>query len=114
MTNAIMLAKTPLECQNLSRDVSNYNHEEWKGHAKTKCKPGLEAKFKSNETLLNLLKSTGDKMLVDSCRDQLWGTGIPLRDKDCLIRDKWSGQGILGEILMELRSDLTSPNMDIS
>ena len=26
-------------------------------------------------------------MLVESCRDQLWGNGIPLRDKDSLNRE---------------------------
>ena len=83
-------------------------------HAKATCKPGLMAKFKSNESLSNLLKSTGDKMLVESCRDQLWGNGIPLRDKDCLNREKWRGQDILGEILMKIQDELTSLNMDYS
>ena len=110
--NAIMMGKTPLECKELAREITNYNHEDWKKQAKTKCKPGLAAKFKSNEALLNLLKSTGDKMLVESCRDQLWGTGIPLRDKDCLNREKWSGQGILGEILTELQDEPADPNME--
>ena len=112
--NTIMQAKTALECKNLAREVANYNHEDWKSHAKSICKPGLLAKFQSNDSLSNLLKSTGDKMLVESCRDQLWGNGIPLRDKDSLNRERWSGQGILEEILMEIREELSNPNMDQS
>ena len=82
-----MQAKTALECKNLAREVANYNHADWKSHVKSLCKPGLLAKFKSNDSLSNLLKSTGDKMLVESCRDQLGGNGIPLRDKDSLNRE---------------------------
>ena len=112
--HAIMQVKTALECKNLAREVANYNHDEWKSHAKATCKPGLMAKFKSNDSLSNLLKSTGDKMLMESCRDQLWENGILLRDKDSLNREKWSSQDILGEILMEKRDELTSQNMDYS
>ena len=53
-------------------------------------------------------------MIVEACHDPLWGTGVPLRDKDCLKCEKWSGQEILGEILCELRSELTMPTMDVS
>ena len=56
--HAIMQAKTVLECKNLAREVANYNHADWKSHAKSLCKPGLLAKFKSNDSLSNLLKST--------------------------------------------------------
>ena len=102
----IMASLTPLECKNASRNITGYNHDEWKQHAKELCKPGIAAKFGSNSSLMNLLHSTGEKMLVESCHDQLWGTGVPLRDKDCLNREKWCGAGILGEILMELRTEI--------
>ena len=112
--NAILQSKTALDCKLLAREIKNYDHENCKAHAKEKCKPGLAAKFLSSESLLNLLKSKGDKMIVEACHDSLWGTGVPLRDKDCLKHEKWSGQGILGEILCELRSKLTMPTMDVS
>ena len=102
----IMDAKTPLECKKLSREITGYNHEEWKLCAKEQCKPGIAAKFSSSSALIQLLHSTGDKMIIEACHDQLWGTGISIRDKDCLNREKWSGAGILGEILMELRTDI--------
>ena len=105
--DAILQAQTALDCKMLAREIKNYDYSNWKIHAKEICKPGLSAKFLSSEPLLNLLKSTGDKMIVEACHDQLWGTGIPIMDKDCLNRDKWSSQGILGEILCELRSELT-------
>ena len=112
--NAILQVKTALDCKLLARDIKNYDHKNWKANAKEVCKPALAAKFQSSDPLLNLLKSTGDKMIIEACHNQLWGTGIPLRDKDCLNREKWIGQGILGEILCELRSELTLTSMEQS
>ena len=110
--NAILQSKTALDCKLLARDIRNYDHESGRNHAKELCKPGLAAKFSSSEPLLNLLKSTGNKMIVEACHDQHWGTGIPLKDKDCLNHEKWAGQGILGEVLCELRSELSVTNME--
>ena len=68
---SIMDVKTPLECKNLSCEITGYNHEEWKLCAKEQCKPGIAAKFSSSSALIQLLHSTGDKMIVEACHDQL-------------------------------------------
>ena len=36
----------------------------------------------------------------------VWATGVPLNHDDCLDRSMWLHQGILGEILMEVCSEL--------
>ena len=108
----IMKAETALECKNLSKKITGYNHEECKQCAIQICKPGLAAKFGSNPLILTLLHSTGNKVLVESCHDSLWGTGVSLHDKDCLKRERWNGIGILGEMLMELRSKIPTTEMD--
>ena len=41
---------------------------------------------------------------MESANDQTWGTGMTLGNPDCLVRDKWISQGILGELLEEVRS----------
>ena len=48
------------------------------------------------------LLSTGYKTIVECCRDKLWGNGVPLHEDDCLNRNKWESQGIMGEILQEV------------
>ena len=106
--NLIMKATTPMECKELARNITGFNHDSWKDAAKSHCKPGIEAKFMSNPYLVNMLQSTPEKMLIEACYDKLWGTGIPLRDRDCLKRDMRSNIGIQGEILMEIRSSLTT------
>ena len=64
----------------------------------------MEAKFIQNKELMLLLQSTKDQTLVESSYDSIWGTGIPLKDPDCLDQTKWKNTGILGKILMEIRS----------
>ena len=109
-TEDIMKAETAIECKNLSRGIVGYNHDDWKQNTKQVCKPSLAAKFGSNPLILTLLHSTGKKVIAEACHDTLWGTGVPLRHKDCLKKESWHGIGILGEILMELRSEI--PNTD--
>ena len=106
MAKDIMSSNSAIECKKLSANIIGYNHEEWKKVAKDVCKPGIAAKFGSSPELSKILKSTGKKTLVESCHDQFWGTGVPLGRKECLNRDKWSGIGTMGEILMDIRDNL--------
>ena len=57
-----------------------------------------------------LIGKTGNKTIVESARDHLWGTGVALSDPDCLNTTKWTTQGILGELLEEIRDDYYSTN----
>ena len=98
----ILNARIPLECKEIAREITNYNHESWREVAKERCKPGIAAKFLNNEHLIKLLKSTKQKKLVEACYDKLWGTRVPLHDNDCLNENMWTNFGIQGEILLEI------------
>ena len=115
----ILEASTPLECKQLSRDITSYVHDDWKEVAKLQCEKGITEKYLQNPRLMDVLQSTGTKKIVESCHDSLWGTGINLRSDDALKPDKWKNIGILGEILMSVREsyrhdkdkpDITSTN----
>ena len=67
---------------------------------------GLTAKFNQNYTLKHLLQGTGNKRLVECCKDKLWGNGIPLSSTNCLDPEHWVNQGILGELLEKIRNQL--------
>ena len=49
---------------------------------------------------------TNNKTLVECSFDRIWGNEIPLGDRSCMDRQKWYSVGILGEMLMEIRSQL--------
>ena len=94
---------TGLECKQLAREIADYNHEKWK------CEDGIASKFMQNTQLQKHLKETGDKTIVECCRDTLWGTGVPIQDEKCLDDTLWYNQGIMGEILENIRSK--QPNL---
>ena len=102
--NQILATDTALEYKDIARDIVGFNYQTQSKNAKEQCKEGICAKFLSHTWLSDKLLTIGDKTIVECCRDKLWGTGIPLQEDDCLDRRKWESQGILGEILQELRT----------
>lgn len=102
----ILGCDTALDAKKIGGKIKgNGNTENWNKVAKERCTGGIEAKFTQNKNLLLLLLSTNDQTLVECGFDDVWGTGTPLFDDNCLSTEHWTnGVGILGEILMEVRS----------
>ena len=94
------------QCKDLARNITNFNRDSWNDNAKEMCESGISAKFEQNPELAEILTSTENKTLVECCSDWVWGNGVPLFDDNCLKPEFWSSQGILGEILEEVRSKL--------
>ena len=108
----IMKCSTALECKQMATSVVNYNNDEWNSKAKELCKPGIKCKFQQNPSLASALLDTGDKYLVESCYDKVWGSGKPLFEEDCLDENQWQGKNILGDILCEIRTELRDISVD--
>ena len=104
-SDRIMISTTLLECKDLGRCVKGFKEEIWHDQAKSLCYPGLLAKFQSNTYLKEMLLSTGRSQIVEATYDMMWGTGIPLQSKDCLVRKHWKSTGLLGKILMRIRDN---------
>ena len=95
--NLIMGSRTSLDCKTHGSKVKNYRKEEWDNKAKDICRPGIHAKFQQNPDLFRILcEKTGKKTIVESANDRVWGTGTTLGNPECLNRDRWISQGILG------------------
>ena len=111
----IMLTKSVLACKQLSYSIKNYDHQGWTNAANEQCCEGLRAKFSQNPSLLHILLSTGDKLLVECSKDNIWGTGVPLYRWDCLQKRHWTGNGKLSDLLMEIRNACKETTaMDVS
>ena len=54
-----------------------------------------------------LVNRTLNKTIIEATSDNIWGSGVPLHKDNCLNPQKWTSQGILGEILQELRDKVT-------
>ena len=44
--------------------------------------------------------------IVEASYDSMWGTGISLHQRDCLDTNKKKSSGLLGKMLMQIRSHL--------
>ena len=102
----ILASENALESQVLARDIVGYDERKWKEVAYNECYSGIFEKFNQNENLRRLLVNTGNKTLVESSYDRIWGTGIPLSDPACLDRTKWYNPGIMSKLLMDIRQEL--------
>ena len=102
----IMEAQTPYECMMFAKEIENVDQNCWNEVAKDLCYQGIATKFNQNQNLGNILKNTGNLTLVESSFNATWGTGVPLHRNDCLNKSAWTSAGILGEILMSIRSEL--------
>ena len=101
----ILATNDPFEAKTLSRNIERYDKDAWKAVVKEICYPGIRAKFEQNILLKRFLKSTSPTQLGESSYDKLWGTGLPLHDKNATNTSYWSNIGLLGEILMDLHDN---------
>ena len=102
----ILASENALESKVLARDIVGYDERKWKEVAYNECYSGIFEKFNQNENLRRVLVNTGNKTLVESSYDRIWGTGIPLSDPACLDRTKWYNPGIMSKLLMDIRQEL--------
>ena len=111
----ILYADMPLECKQLSRDIANYDEDNWKEVAKNMCQYGIMEKFKQSPSLNETLLNTGEKKLVECSFDKVWGTGMTLSNRNCLNKRQWANDGgILGEMLMDIRTSLRNVTSTVS
>ena len=111
--NQIMGCSTSLECKCASRQIRNVDINRWELVAGNICQPSIRAKFMQNPPAMDtLISKTGSKTIVECASDRLWGTEIPLNDPTCLDPQKWITQGIMGQILEDIRSEALQKQRD--
>lgn len=110
LANRIVNAKTPAECK-AHGDKVRFSKEgltHWNQKKIQLMKAAVTAKFSQNTKAHQYLIKTGNKHLGEaSPYDKFWGTGVGLRSNHATDQNRWSGQNKLGEMLMQLRNELT-------
>ena len=78
--------------------------EDWNSFARMDL--AVRAKFAQNKDMMDYLKSTAPKKLVEAnAHDSTWACGLSISDPDILNPAKWKGDNQLGNILMTLRDE---------
>ena len=68
------------------RDINNFDRRAWNEVAEEFCYEGIKQKFVHNQHLLDELLRTGNKTLVESSYDDVWGTGVPLSKRNYIVK----------------------------
>lgn len=91
--------------KNLGRDVNGFYESAWVDNREEIMCDGLTLKFSQNKNMGDMLKSTGDAILVEASPfDKVWGIGVGYHE--AFDPDNWKGLNLLGECLMKVRDQL--------
>ena len=106
----IVLEDEPIIQKRLGDSISV--PKEWReGPAQTAMSRAVEAKFRQNSKLGNLLLKIhrdGKQLVECNPNDNYWGNGIHIsREADIKNISKWRGQNMLGRCLSELAVQLS-------
>jgi ribA/ribD-fused uncharacterized protein len=103
----ILSSAHPQKIKALGRQVKNFDPAAWDSAKYSIVLSGNFYKFSQNEEMMNILKSTEHKILVEaSPLDNIWGIGMDEEDADVYNPNCWKGENLLGFALMEVREKL--------
>ena len=102
----IMQTSNPYEIKALGSKVKNFVKVKWHDHARQVAMEACQAKFSQNHDLLEVLIETGDKIIGEASKDPLWGVGLSLDNPGILDKSTWTGDNLLGVVLMTVRDQL--------
>ena len=54
-----------------------------------------------------MLIETGNREIGEASLDPKWGIGLSLSNPDTMAREKWTGDNLMGKILMKIRNELS-------
>ncbi|NOV00593.1 NADAR family protein [Paenibacillus planticolens] len=107
MLDVILKANHPKEMKSYGRAVRNFDKDTWDNECYDIVKRGSFAKFSQNPKLGDYLKSTNNRIIVESSPlDCIWGIGMSQSDPEVENPVKWRGRNLLGFALTEVRDVL--------
>lgn len=105
----IMRSNSPSDQKKIGRKIKNFDEVSWALVARNYVYEGNYAKFTQNPKLLEGLMSTKSKIIVEaSPYDKIWGIGMGINDPRCYDMQQWQGLNWLGQVLTDLREDLSN------
>ncbi|MAS95147.1 MAG: hypothetical protein CMO55_18275 [Verrucomicrobiales bacterium] len=107
MEDAILGCTDPGKAKAFGRKVAGFDESVWNRERFAIVVEGNLAKFSQHSEMGDLLKRTGNKVIVEaSPRDRIWGIGMGKSNESAEAPSKWRGENLLGFALMEVRSKL--------
>ena len=104
----IMRSSNPYEMKKIGGRIRNFVGQIWTREAEAIAFQGCMAKFSQNEQLETALLNSGNKLLGEASKDIWWGVGTTLESVEVLHKDSWTGDNLMGKVLMAVREELKS------
>ena len=105
VASEVMKMSNPRMMKQLGNNIDNYNHREWQRKSVAIIAQCNETKFSMHQNAMDVLMSTGHKVIGEATAGKEWGIGLSLNDDDCLQKHNWSGENKMGKILMKIRDN---------
>lgn len=103
----VLVSVSPVEAKRIADSLPE--SQDWKDHRDAVMEKVVGLKFDQNPALAIKLAGTGDKVLNEATHNSYFGIGVPLHDRQILDKS-YSGQNILGKILMKKRDSIKQKN----
>jgi ribA/ribD-fused uncharacterized protein len=108
MMDRIKASKEIAEICSLGHQVQYFIDIVWMMMIPDIFRNGLKCKFLQNPSLLDMLvRTNGSTIVLTSSKFGNWGCGLDPDSHFLQYRKKWKGQNLMGELLTEVRCDLT-------
>lgn len=103
----IMKTASAKTVKTIGNKIQNVKEEEWESRRDDIMRVALRAKFTQHPELRALLLSTKDRIIGEAdARDKYWSIGSAADTALAKEPTKWKGKNRLGQLLMELRTEL--------
>jgi ribA/ribD-fused uncharacterized protein len=103
----IMKTASPKSVKTYGDKVKNVKEDEWAEKRDGVMRIALKAKFMQHPELKAKLLSTTDRPIGEAnARDKYWSIGTGADTSKAKIPSKWPGKNRLGQLLMDLRTEL--------
>ena len=100
----IMRSSDPFSAKRLGKRVKGFDDTQWRaGLCDTVMRDAVRMKFSQNIRLQNYLLRTQPTIGEASPSDKYFGIGLHLNAEKAYVKSNWTGQNMMGRILMELR-----------
>jgi ribA/ribD-fused uncharacterized protein len=99
----VMNCQDPVQMKRIGSRVRGYEPKKWETNRDTIGLTANKLKFAQNNRLRQFLLQTGEKTLIESSPDRVWGSGVHL---DQVGQKTPTGSNLQGKILMAIRSTI--------
>ncbi|MCY9861308.1 NADAR family protein [Vibrio coralliirubri] len=104
MADAILNTNDPAKIMQLNALMKTHDYADWSVERRYKIMvAGTYAKYFQNPNLLRQLLETGDRVILESSPNKVWGIGVDINSQFLQNRKYWNGDNLLGKAIMDVR-----------